>query len=94
MAEIPATIILLGVPVIGQLQLGRAGGPGAVQIARRGQKDKSEATRLKLFAVGLYKAKFIAVEIDRGVEVGNPDQGVKIAHETPGDWRVKGIGRA
>lgn len=75
--EIAALTVFVRVPVVRQFNLG-------VLIARCCQEYESEATLFAILAAQLLQAQQVAVEVQRGVEVGDAHHRVQIFHgQTP-----------
>ena len=54
---------------------------GAAFVIWRGKEHKCETAGLDIFLVSFDKTELVAVKIQRGLEIGDPDHGVKIAHD-------------
>jgi hypothetical protein len=74
MTEVPAAAIDFRIPVIGELDLGAGG------IARRPEEDQRVAPRLDHMAAHFLESQLVAVEVERLVDVADPDHGVKKSH--------------
>jgi len=72
-AERTADAVLLGVPVVGELDL-------RLLVARGGQEHEREAPLLVVVAPDLAQAEGVAVEAQGLVEVGHADHRVQVLH--------------
>jgi len=80
MAEISPAGIALRIPVIGELDERGPVGLRRRQIGGRGQIDQGVAPGLAGVALDLAQAELVAEEIERLVDVADPDHGVEILH--------------
>src|SRR5690606_27382628 len=72
-AEIAAARVLLGIPIVGQLELGAL-------VARCGEKDQRVAALLVVVAPQLLEAELVHVEVQRLLDIADPDHRVQILH--------------
>jgi len=71
--EVAPAGVGLGVPVVGEFDLRRL-------VARRGQEDQREAP-LRHVAPGEHlQPEGVAVEVQRGIDIGDADHGVEVMH--------------
>ena len=82
MAEIAAPGIGLRVPVECKFELRRALGRGCLLVVRRSQEDQREAALLVFVATDFLEPQLVAIEVERGVDVGNANHRVQIAHSS------------
>ena len=62
-------------------ELGRAvSHPGAIHVLRRREKDQGEAALGVVPAFDLDQPQLAAIEVDRRVQIGHADHGVKVFH--------------
>src|SRR5690606_38372833 len=69
-----------GIPVEGQLDHGRPVAARALDIAGRGEKHERETSLFVVLPADLHEAELVAEEIQRGMEIGNAQQGVQVIH--------------
>lgn len=74
MAEVAALAVVLGIPVVRQLNLG-------LLITGGGEKDQREASLFALVAFEFLQPQRVAVKSQRGIDVRYPDHRVQILHE-------------
>src|SRR5215210_552990 len=68
------------IPVVGELDQGRAARLGAIEVAGRRQENQRVAPLLVVAAAGFDEAQLVAVEVERLVEVRDPNHRVQIFH--------------
>src|SRR5690606_12990936 len=78
--EVAATGILLGVPVVGELQRRALVFPRLFQVAGSRQTNQGEPTFLAFHAGDFNHAQMVAVETQRFVEIGDAHHGMKVFH--------------
>src|SRR5690606_16615652 len=79
--EVAAARIIFGIPVVGQFDTWRLAGASGIDITRGGEEDQREPALLVFGTTDLLQPEKVRIEAHRGVEIPDPDHGVKVAHE-------------
>ena len=78
--EIPATGVLLGIPVVGQLHHRRHFLPGLFHVIPGGEEHQGESSGLVVVTAGFHHVEAVPEEADGFIQVADPDHGMQVSH--------------
>ena len=73
MTEVSALVIILGIPIMGKLDL-------SFYVTGGGQEYQRKSPLVVLVTIDLLETQLVAIEVQRLVEIAYPDHGVQIFH--------------
>src|SRR5437763_155471 len=79
-AEVAAVFVMLGIPIVGELNKRRLVFGRTLEIRRCAEKHEREASPFIVDPPHFLQAQLAAVEIQRLIQVRNADHGVQVAH--------------
>ena len=80
MTEVATTVVLLRIPVVGDLDHGCLALAGHLDVVGRGKEDQGEAPLLAVVTTDLHEPELVAVEVERLVEIAGADHRVQVSH--------------